>query len=457
MKKYFRMIAAVLICLVAVSVTDVKAASYSDADVYLLAQLVYHEAHNQAYNGKVGIAEVVLNRLNSSLFPNSVEAVIGQKGQFLSVSRLRGVKPTDQEIRIAENVLNGSLRVFDDPNVMYFRNPKITSGFSSKVEKNWGNLDYATAIGDHAFYSQDMKTLKIAAAAEKEDEISNKLPTSVVASMFSAEKKDVVEKAEVVEVIAQAVADETVAEEVVAEENVAVVAEDAVAVADIVPSENFLAVANAVETEVAVEDDALLATDMDSTASNEELLALAQTMQVQLSLEDTLANEIETAVEVEAESEDDVTEVDAAATDETDTDVDTDVDEDLVADVVALAVDTDVALTEMVMPTYTLQMAASKVTDSEDADSEDADSDNEDDEDDEDEEIDENDPVARVHRQLKRDAKLKRKQDAKRAAEYTQAINAAHDLAVVNTKAAVERVENVLKAGQPLNIKTLAN
>ena len=448
MKKYFRMIAAVLICLVAVSVTDVKAASYSDADVYLLAQLVYHEAHNQAYNGKVGIAEVVLNRLNSSLFPNSVEAVIGQKGQFLSVSRLRGVKPTDQEIRIAENVLNGSLRVFDDPNVMYFRNPKITSGFSSKVEKNWGNLDYATAIGDHAFYSQDMKTLKIAAVAEKEDEISNKLPTSVVASMFSAEKKDVVEKAEVVEVIAQAVADETVAEEAVA-----VVAEDAVAVADIVPSENFLAVANAVETEVAVEDDALLATDMDSTASNEELLALTQTMQVQLSLEDTLANETETAVEVEAESEGDVTEVDAAATDETDTDV----DEDLVADVVALAVDTDVTLTEMVMPTDTLQMAASKVTDSEDADSEDADSDNEDDEDDEDEEIDENDPVARVHRQLKRDAKLKRKQDAKRAAEYTQAINAAHDLAVVNTKAAVERVENVLKAGQPLNIKTLAN
>ena len=422
MKKYLRMIAAVLICLVAVSVTDVKAASYSDADVYLLAQLVYHEAHNQAYNGKVGIAEVVLNRLNSSLFPNSVEAVIGQKGQFLSVSRLRGVKPTDQEIRIAENVLNGSLRVFDDPNVMYFRNPKITSGFSSKVEKNWGNLDYATAIGDHAFYSQDMKTLKIAAAAEKEDEISNKLPTSVVASMLSAEKKDVVEKAEVVEVIAQAVTDEIIADETVAEETVA---EEITAIDENVVAEaasEMVAEVVVPEIEVPVADEALLATDMDSIASNEELLALTQTMQVQLSLEDTLANEMET-----------------------------------VADVVALAADTDVTLTEMVMPTDTLQIAGATDIDSEDADSEDAYSSNEDDEDDEDEEIDENDPVARVHRQLKRDAKLKRKQDAKRAAEYTQAINAAHDLAVVNTKAAVERVENVLKAGQPLNIKTLVN
>jgi len=128
---------------------------FSDEEVYLCAQLVYHEAHNQSFDGKVGVAEVVLNRIRSSRFPDNIVDVIEQNGQFTGVRRIKYIKPSFVELNIAEGVLNGSLRVFNDPTILYFRNPKITSGISAKVEKNWGNLEYATYIGEHAFYSQD--------------------------------------------------------------------------------------------------------------------------------------------------------------------------------------------------------------------------------------------------------------------------------------------------------------
>lgn len=56
------------------------AASYDDA--YLLACLVTCEAGNQSYEGKLAVANVVLNRVASSRFPNTISGVIYQSGQF---------------------------------------------------------------------------------------------------------------------------------------------------------------------------------------------------------------------------------------------------------------------------------------------------------------------------------------------------------------------------------------
>lgn len=139
---------------------NMKKGTYSEEEVYLTAQLVYHEAHNQEYNGKVAIAEVVLNRVNSKLFPNSVEEVLYQKGQFAGKNGLKNCEPTKEEIRLTSEVLNGSLRVFKNPTVMYFRNPKITNGISAKTVKNWGTLKYFACIGEHAFYSQTITSDK---------------------------------------------------------------------------------------------------------------------------------------------------------------------------------------------------------------------------------------------------------------------------------------------------------
>lgn len=51
-------------------------------EVLLLASLVHAEAGNQCYEGKLAVANVVLNRVKSSVFPNSIEHVIYQNGQF---------------------------------------------------------------------------------------------------------------------------------------------------------------------------------------------------------------------------------------------------------------------------------------------------------------------------------------------------------------------------------------
>jgi hypothetical protein len=52
------------------------------AEVRLLAALIYCEAGNQSYTGKVAVGSVVMNRISSSRFPNTLEGVVYQRGQF---------------------------------------------------------------------------------------------------------------------------------------------------------------------------------------------------------------------------------------------------------------------------------------------------------------------------------------------------------------------------------------
>lgn len=52
---------------------------FSDEDVYILACLVYHEARGECFEGQVAVVEVVLNRMLSDYFPDTVEEVVFQK------------------------------------------------------------------------------------------------------------------------------------------------------------------------------------------------------------------------------------------------------------------------------------------------------------------------------------------------------------------------------------------
>lgn len=49
---------------------------------YLLAAIIYCEARGESYDGQVAVGRVVLNRLNSNKFPNTIRDVIYQSGQF---------------------------------------------------------------------------------------------------------------------------------------------------------------------------------------------------------------------------------------------------------------------------------------------------------------------------------------------------------------------------------------
>ncbi|MDD5897223.1 MAG: spore cortex-lytic enzyme [Clostridia bacterium] len=103
---------------------SVSAAAYNESDTYLLGRLVHGEARGEPYVGKVAVASVVLNRVRSSSFPNTIAGVIYQAGAFDAVSDGQiNLTPDEDSLRAARDALNGW-----DPTggCLYYYNP-VTS------------------------------------------------------------------------------------------------------------------------------------------------------------------------------------------------------------------------------------------------------------------------------------------------------------------------------------------
>ncbi|MBQ9438920.1 MAG: cell wall hydrolase [Lachnospiraceae bacterium] len=65
---------------------DISDVRFDEGDRYLLANLIYCEAGNQPYAGQIGVGAVVINRVRSSVFPDTVAGVIYQRKQFSPVA-----------------------------------------------------------------------------------------------------------------------------------------------------------------------------------------------------------------------------------------------------------------------------------------------------------------------------------------------------------------------------------
>lgn len=111
----------------------------TDSDAYLLGAIIQCESEGEPYEGKLAVGSVVLNRVKSSYFPNTVSGVIYQSGQFSPVASGRlayrleaGVN--SECLQAAQEVLNGNITVSS----LYFRrNNGIIPGI---------------VIGNHVFY-----------------------------------------------------------------------------------------------------------------------------------------------------------------------------------------------------------------------------------------------------------------------------------------------------------------
>ena len=80
----------------------------SNSDLNLLAHLIYAEARGEPYTGQVAVGAVVLNRVKSSSFPNSVAGVIYQSGAFSVVSDGQiNYSPNTTAVNAARDALNG--------------------------------------------------------------------------------------------------------------------------------------------------------------------------------------------------------------------------------------------------------------------------------------------------------------------------------------------------------------
>lgn len=115
----------------------------SSSDLNLLARVVHGEARGEPYKGKVAVAAVVLNRVESSSFPNTIAGVVYQSGAFSAVKDGQiNLTPDSESIRAAQDALNGW-----DPTggCLYYYNPNTAtdSWIRTRTVK--------TVIGRHYF------------------------------------------------------------------------------------------------------------------------------------------------------------------------------------------------------------------------------------------------------------------------------------------------------------------
>lgn len=118
----------------------------STDNLNLLARCVYAEARGEPYTGQVAIAAVVLNRVRSASFPNTVSGVIYQKGAFTCVSDGQiNYTPNETAYKAARDALNG----WDPTNgCLYYYNPATATSkwiWSLKVELTIGRHSFARA------------------------------------------------------------------------------------------------------------------------------------------------------------------------------------------------------------------------------------------------------------------------------------------------------------------------
>lgn len=116
---------------------------YSSSDVYLLAKVIAAEARGESYTGQVAVGAVVLNRVDSSSFPDTVSGVVYQKGAFSAVTDSNwSVTPDNTAKKAAQDAINGW-----DPSggALYYYNP-------AKTSNKWiRTRPVITTIGKHLF------------------------------------------------------------------------------------------------------------------------------------------------------------------------------------------------------------------------------------------------------------------------------------------------------------------
>ena len=117
--------------------------SSNSNNVNLLARLIYGEARGEPYTGQVAVGAVVMNRVKSSSFPNSISGVIYQSGAFDAVSDGQiNMSPDSTAKKAAQDAINGW-----DPSygAIYYFNP------STATNKWIWSRPMTITIGRHRF------------------------------------------------------------------------------------------------------------------------------------------------------------------------------------------------------------------------------------------------------------------------------------------------------------------
>ena len=119
----------------------VVAADYSADDLYNLAHVTYAEAGNCGWYMMISVASVVVNRVKSPLFPNTIQEVIFAPGQYAPTwNGTFWLEPSQEAIEVAEYVLENGSQI--DESVVWQAEFPQGNGVYDKIESPWGTTMY---------------------------------------------------------------------------------------------------------------------------------------------------------------------------------------------------------------------------------------------------------------------------------------------------------------------------
>lgn len=131
-----------------VAVQSGESAAYTEEDLYWLSRIISAESKGESLLGQIAVGNVILNRVSSDKFPDTVKAVVFDRKDAVQFEPVANGtiydEPTEQSVLAARLVLNGANAV---GSCLYFFNPSLSKG-------TWirRNCSYFGAIGCHAFY-----------------------------------------------------------------------------------------------------------------------------------------------------------------------------------------------------------------------------------------------------------------------------------------------------------------
>lgn len=128
---------------------NVKEDFYNSEDLRWLSAVISSEARGESFLGKIAVGNVVLNRVRSPLFPNTVKDVVFDTAGGVQFSPVKSGsiynEPTEESVLAAKVCLEGGSI---DDTILFFYNPVISSSTYFYEKRT-----YIMTVGNHDFFS----------------------------------------------------------------------------------------------------------------------------------------------------------------------------------------------------------------------------------------------------------------------------------------------------------------
>jgi spore germination cell wall hydrolase CwlJ-like protein len=118
--------------------------SLSEKEIYLMAKMIYAEARGESYTGQVAVGAVIMNRIKSDLFPNTLTEILYQKSQFTAITdgQFDALSPDSTAIAAAYDAANGTDPTYGS--LFYWNPQKANNAFLNAKT-------ILVTIGNHVF------------------------------------------------------------------------------------------------------------------------------------------------------------------------------------------------------------------------------------------------------------------------------------------------------------------